>query len=74
MTKNLKQFNNNNRIKKRHKKVIESKRQPNNLKHALTSSKLGECTMNGVSKCKNKIHGVCNIIISGKSYTFENPK
>ena len=30
--------------------------------------------MNGIAKCKNKRCGVCNIIIEGKSYTFENPK
>ena len=25
-------------------------------------------------KCKNKRCGVCNMIIEGKSYTFEKPK
>ena len=45
-----------------------------NQKHTLTSSKLGEHTTHRISKGKNKRCGVCNIIIEGKSFTFENPK
>ena len=40
----------------------------------LTSSKFGEETIHGVSKCKYKRSEECNIIIEGKSYTFENCK
>ena len=43
-----------------------------NLKHTLTSSKFEKQTTKGVSKCKNKRCGVCNIIREGKSFTFEN--
>ena len=28
----------------------------------------------GVTKCKTKLCGVCDIIIEGKFYTFKNPK
>ena len=40
----------------------------------LTSSIFGVHTTYGVTKCKNKRCGVCNIIIEGKSYNFETQK
>ena len=45
-----------------------------NLKHSLRSSKFEKHTMHGVSKCKNKRCGECNIIMTVKSYTFEKPR
>ena len=54
-------------------KIIKNK-QPKNIKHTLTASKFGEHTTHGVSKYKYKRCGVCNIIMKGKLYTFENKK
>ena len=63
-----------NRIKKilNSTKIIKSQRQPR--KKILTSSTFEEHTTHGDIKCKNKKCGICNIIIEGKSYNFENPK
>ena len=53
------------------KKIVKSKRQtkrPSNTYRHLPS--LGN-TPQGVSKCKNKKCGACNIIIKGKLYTLK---
>ena len=55
-------------------KMIKSQRQHRNLKHRFTSSTFVEHTTHKITKYKNKRCGVCNIIIEGKFFTFENPK
>ena len=55
-------------------KIIKSKRQWKNLQDILTSSLFGEHISHGVTISKNKISGVCKIILEGKSYAFENHK
>jgi len=54
-------------------RIINSKRQPKNLKRQLCFSKF-ESSNNttGVSKCNTPRCGTCNIIIEGKSFTFKN--
>ena len=58
-------------------KIIESCRQPKNLKRLLTKSEFqssqGEnLVANKVMKCKHNNCGLCNQIIEGESYTFRN--
>ena len=55
-------------------KIMKSQRQSKNLKRILTSSTFRENTAQGVTKCKNKRCGVCDIIIEGKLYTFKSLK
>ena len=76
ISKNLEQLKNDVRIKNilDVTKIIKNKRQPKNLKHTLTSSKFEEHTTDGVSKCKHKICGVCDIIIEKNSIPSKNQK
>ena len=55
-------------------KIIKNQRQPKNLKRILTPSTFGENTTQGVTKCKNKGCKICDTIIEGKSYVFQNPE
>ena len=72
--KNLEEFKNNDKIKEilDITKVIKSHRHAKILKEYSPSSTFKENTTQGVTKCKNKRNGVCDIIIEGKSYTFKN--
>ena len=54
-------------------KIIKSQRQSKNVRKILTFSTFGENTTQGVTKCNNKRCKICDIIIEGKSYTFEKP-
>ena len=71
--KNLEELKNKEKISKYlTTKIIKSQKQPQNLKRILTSSKFGENTTRGVTKCNNKRCKICDIIMEGKSYTFKN--
>ena len=48
-------------------KIMESQRQPKNLKRILISSTFGENTTQRVTKCNNKQCKICDMIIEGKS-------
>ena len=52
--------------------MIKGQRQPKNMNRILTSSTFGEKTTQVVTKRKNKLCNICNIIIEGKSFTFKN--
>ena len=73
--KNLEEHKNNDKIKEilDTRKIINSQRQPKNLKRILISSTFGENTTQGVTRCNNKRSKTWDIIIEGKSYTFKNP-
>ena len=55
-------------------KIIKRQTQPKNFKRILNSSTFRKHIMQGVTKCKNKRCGLCNIIIKGKSFIFEKLK
>ena len=44
-------------------KIINSQKQPQNLKIILTSSTIRENTKQGVTKCNNKGYKICDMII-----------
>ena len=74
--KNLEEIEDKDKIKEMldTRKIIESQRQPKNLKRILTSSTFGKNTTQGVTKWKNKRCKICDIIIEGKSHTFKKPE
>ena len=67
--KNQEEIENKDKIKEilNTTKIVNSQRQPNNLKRILTST-FGENTSQGVTKYKNKRCKICDI--EGKSYAF----
>ena len=71
--KNL-ELKNNDKIRKylTRTKSLKSQTQHKNLKRIITPSTFGKSTRQGVTECKNKRSGECDIIIEGKSNTFKN--
>ena len=54
--------------------IIKGHKQPNNFKQLLTKPKLEEQEQNNeptVSKCGRSNCGICDIVITGKSFKFK---
>ena len=54
------------------KKLIQSKRQPPNLKNILTQAKCCTRSQRGVSACNSPRCQLCDVIIGGSSFYFKN--
>ena len=72
--KNLQHLENNATFKKilDNTELINSKRQPKNLKRMLTAAKFNKNHNTGVKKCGDKRCKVCEILIEGNTFKFKN--
>ena len=72
--RNTQLLKNNDRLNKllEQTKIINSKRQPYNLKKILTSAYFGSTPQQGVTKCHKSRCELCDILIESKSFKFKN--
>ena len=72
--RNTQLLKNNDGLKKllENTKIINSKRQPHNLKKILTSAYFGSTPQQGTNKCNKSRCELCDILIESKSFKFNN--